>query len=107
MKGKSSAHGENDMELKILYDNEAMEGFRSGFGFSCFVEEKKILFDTGGDMGTLLFNMRKFMINPREIDKIVLSHEHEDHTGGIRVLDCCGEVKFLFLDPFQADLRGD
>lgn len=97
--------GANGMELKILYDNEAMEGFRRGFGFSCFVEEKKILFDTGGDVGTLLFNMRKFMINPRDIDKIVLSHEHGDHTGGIQILDRCGEVEVFVPRSFSSRFK--
>ena len=47
------------MRLKILYDNDAKEGFRRGWGFSCLVNEK-ILFDTGADLNTLLFNIRKF-----------------------------------------------
>ena len=97
--------GANDTELKILYDNEAMEGFRRGFGFSCLVEEKKILFDTGGDVGTLLFNMRKFMINPRNIDKIVLSHEHGDHTGGIQILDYCGDVEVFVPRSFSSRFK--
>jgi metal-dependent hydrolase (beta-lactamase superfamily II) len=37
------------MKLKILYDNEALNEFRGGFGFSCWIENKNTLFDTGGD----------------------------------------------------------
>ena len=93
------------MDLKILYDNEAVEGFRRGFGFSCFVCKKKMLFDTGGDVGTLLFNMRKFMINPKDIDKIALSHEHGDHTGGIQILDYCGKVKVFVPRSFSSRFK--
>jgi 7,8-dihydropterin-6-yl-methyl-4-(beta-D-ribofuranosyl)aminobenzene 5'-phosphate synthase len=93
------------LKLKILYDNEALEGFRSGFGFSCIVEEEKVLFDTGGDVATLLYNMRKFMINPRNISKIVLSHEHGDHTGGIQILDHCGEVEVYVPRSFSSQLK--
>ena len=93
------------MELKILYDNEAMEGFRRGFGFSCLVEKEKILFDTGGDLGTLLFNIRKSMINPRNIDKIVLSHEHGDHTGGIQIVEYCGDVELFVPRSFSSRFK--
>jgi len=67
------------MELKILYDDEALNGFRGEFGFSCWIEYKNILFDTGSDLTTLMFNIRKFMINPKDIERIVLSHKHGDH----------------------------
>lgn len=93
------------MELKILYDNEAIEGFRRGFGFSCLVENKKVLFDTGGDVSTLLLNLRKFMINPRNIDKIFLSHEHGDHTGGIQILDYCGDVEVFVPMSFSSRFK--
>jgi len=38
------------MELKILYDNEAEEGFKSGWGFSCLVGDET-LFDVGRRLG--------------------------------------------------------
>jgi len=94
------------MELKILYDNEALEGFKSGWGFSCWVEgEEKILFDTGADADALLFNMRKFAIDPKSIDKIVLSHEHGDHVGGIRILGECGDVGVFVPKSFSSGFK--
>ena len=89
------------MELKILYDDEALNGFRGGFGFSCWIECKNILFDTGSDLTTLMFNIRKFMINPKDIERIVLSHEHGDHIGGIQIIDYCGEVNVFLLKSFS------
>ncbi|NIU80694.1 MBL fold metallo-hydrolase [Candidatus Bathyarchaeota archaeon] len=98
--------GQNkDLKLKILYDNEALEGFRKGHGFSCLVEEKKTLFDTGGDIETLLYNMRKIMVDPGKINRIVLSHEHGDHTGGIQILDHCGHVDVYVPTPFSSRLK--
>jgi len=80
------------MELKIIYDNGAKKGFKSGWGFSCLVDEH-LLFDVGADSDTLLFNMRRFDIDLSEIDKVFLSHEHSDHIGGIHILDMLGDVK--------------
>ena len=73
------------MKLKITYNNEAKEGFSSGWGFSCLIEKQnqKILFDTGADSKELLYNINKLNINPKDINKVVISHRHWDHTGGL------------------------
>lgn len=72
--------------LIIVYDNYGYNpDFRTGFGFSCLVkiDNKKILFDTGGDSETLLFNLKKVGVTSGDIDTIVISHMHGDHTGGL------------------------
>jgi len=77
------------MKVTVLYDNEAMEGFRKGWGFSCLIEhgEKRILFDTGWDGRKLMYNMKKAGVKKEDLDVIVLSHDHWDHIGGLtRVL---------------------
>jgi len=55
------------------------------WGFACVVRglEKSILFDTGGDDRILLANMRNLGIEPSQIDVVVTSHIHGDHTGGL------------------------
>ncbi|GAH60183.1 unnamed protein product [marine sediment metagenome] len=73
------------MKIKIVYDNNAKKGFKSGWGFSCLIEdEEKVLFDTGADSETLLYNMKQLKIAPQDIDIVILSHLHGDHTGGLR-----------------------
>jgi hypothetical protein len=47
------------------------------------VGARTILFDTGGDAETLLSNMAALKINPQQIEIVVLSHVHGDHTGGL------------------------
>ncbi len=72
--------------LIILYDNNSNDyRLKSSWGFSCLIklEEKTILFDTGGDGGILLYNMRVLNKDPKTIDRVVLSHIHGDHTGGL------------------------
>lgn len=72
--------------ITIVYDNETLrEGLKPDWGFSCFIRgtEKDILFDTGTDGNILLANMETLGIDPRDIDIVVLSHNHGDHTGGL------------------------
>ncbi len=81
-----TAEAEVELKLTVVYDNNEYDPrLETRWGFSCLVEglEKTILFDTGGDSGTLLSNMKKLKIAPEEIDAIVLSHVHGDHVGGL------------------------
>ena len=88
------------MDVKILYDNEAIEGFRSGWGFSCLVGEK-LLFDTGADLDTLLFNMHRFNVDLDKIDRIFFSHEHGDHIGGFQIIRLLKKVKVYLPKSFS------
>ncbi|KYK25344.1 hypothetical protein AYK25_09580 [Thermoplasmatales archaeon SM1-50] len=79
------------MRLTIVYDNEVFMqgiGLQSDWGFACQINTSKdtILFDTGTNGDILLNNMEKLHLNPYEIRKIVISHEHNDHNGGLPVL---------------------
>jgi len=79
------------MKLTIVYDNEIYKrdmGLKSDWGFACLIETKHdtILFDTGANGEILLSNMDRLNINPKDIKKIVISHEHWDHKGGLKSL---------------------
>jgi 7,8-dihydropterin-6-yl-methyl-4-(beta-D-ribofuranosyl)aminobenzene 5'-phosphate synthase len=72
--------------LIVLYDNYAYDdGLKKGWGFACLVKGlgKTLLFDTGGDGAILLSNMNTLGVNPTDVDVVVLSHYHRDHTGGL------------------------
>ena len=76
------------MELNIttLSENTAGLGnFLGEWGLSVLVEtdEMNILFDTGQSISTT-HNADILGIDLSKIDKIVLSHGHFDHTGGLR-----------------------
>ena len=88
------------MELVILYDNEAEKGFKSGWGFSCIVGEE-LLFDVGADFDTLIFNIRKASVNLDCINKVVLSHRHLDHVGGISILEMLKNVELFVPNSFS------
>jgi len=72
------------MKITILYDNNANPGFKSGWGFSCLVDgSQRILFDTGDDGQKLMYNFEKANIDPKSVNKVVLSHDHWDHVDGL------------------------
>jgi len=74
------------MEIKIttLSENTAGPGALGEWGLSMLVEAdgQKILFDTGGGLAAVS-NADSMKIDLAEIDRIVLSHGHYDHTGGL------------------------
>lgn len=75
------------MKLTVVYDNNAKSGLKSGWGFSCLIENKQnVLFDTGNNGQKLLYNLQELQIEPGIIDVVVLSHNHWDHTGGLKAL---------------------
>lgn len=75
------------MEIKIttLAENTAEMGYLAEWGLSMLVEADgvKVLFDTGMGIAAV-HNAQLFGIDLGTVDKIVLSHGHRDHTGGLR-----------------------
>ena len=71
------------MTITVLYDNSSCApSFRSGWGFSCLVDGR-ILFDTGEAPDSLFHNMGQLNVNIENIEAVVFSHDHWDHTGGL------------------------
>ncbi|MCM8762646.1 MAG: MBL fold metallo-hydrolase [Candidatus Omnitrophica bacterium] len=74
------------MDIKILFDKKAeSKNLHIGWGLSILVDNK-VLFDTGENGKYLLKNMKLIGINPDDIEGIVISHNHWDHTGGLEAL---------------------
>jgi len=95
--------------LITLYDNYQHDpDLKTGWGFSCLVKAggNNILFDTGADSPTLLDNMKKLEIDPKDINMIVLSHIHGDHTGGLLgILEMNSELTLYLPKSFPNDFK--
>jgi 7,8-dihydropterin-6-yl-methyl-4-(beta-D-ribofuranosyl)aminobenzene 5'-phosphate synthase len=99
---KSSSKQKQDINLTILYDNYVFtEGLKSDWGFSCLLTgmEKTILFDTGTKGELFLENIEKLNINPKDVEIIVISHNHGDHTGGLLAFLRKNSNVLVYLPP--------
>lgn len=75
-----------NVKLTVLSDNYCFaQGTKSEWGYSCLIEglERTILFDTGTHPEVLQNNLNQLKVDVGRIDQIVISHDHEDHTGGL------------------------
>ncbi|MBN1418683.1 MAG: MBL fold metallo-hydrolase [Planctomycetes bacterium] len=95
--------------ITIVYDNHPFDArLRTAWGFACVVEglADTILFDTGGDGELLLENMAKAGFDVRRIDTVVLSHVHDDHTGGLQAfLRANGHARVFLPEAFPWDFK--
>jgi 7,8-dihydropterin-6-yl-methyl-4-(beta-D-ribofuranosyl)aminobenzene 5'-phosphate synthase len=92
----------DSIKLTILYDNYLkVKGTKADWGFSCLIEgiDKTILFDTGADTSILKQNMAQMNVNPSEIDQVVISHMHWDHTGGLDLILARNKEANVFIPP--------
>jgi len=100
--------------LRTLCENTAgTVGVEAEWGWSILVEigNERILVDAGA--GTVaLKNADTMRVDLRSIDKILLSHAHTDHSGGLRpILKRTGPLEIIahpavWEEKFKTDLQG-
>jgi len=95
--------------LISVYDNyQVNPELKTAWGFATIIKtpNELILFDTGGNSEILLFNMEKLGINPASIKKIVISHIHGDHVGGLEgFLERNGNVTVFIPSSFPESIK--
>lgn len=72
----------------ILDAFSARPDVKKDWGYAALVEfdGKRILFDAGNDSELFRFNVEVLGIDLRNLDAVVISHRHGDHTDGLRYL---------------------
>ena len=86
-----------EIQLTTLSENTANYGFLAEWGLSILVEADglKILMDTGLSFSAV-HSAQLMGIDLCTVDRIVISHGHADHTGGLReVLKTKGKVEVI------------
>jgi 7,8-dihydropterin-6-yl-methyl-4-(beta-D-ribofuranosyl)aminobenzene 5'-phosphate synthase len=93
------------LKITVVVDNNvptlAKVAFRGEHGLAVLIETgaNQILFDTG-QSDIVLHNLGLLGVHPRDLDAIVLSHGHYDHTGGLAsVLAMAGKKIPVFSHP--------
>lgn len=73
--------------LMCLVDNNTLDvaRFRSEHGVAFLIEAPtgRVLFDTGASGDALMQNAAQLGVDLSQVDGLVLSHAHYDHTGGL------------------------
>jgi len=103
----------DDFKLTIVFDNTTTNPQSTeGWGFAAVVDygDHRLLFDTGASGSVLLDNLRLVDVDPATIEAVILSHQHDDHTGGLMALLNTGirptvYAPASFTDSFKRSVR--
>ena len=75
------------MNVTVLSENTKLNKSKlnTAHGLSILVEkcDNKVLFDTGGPKGTIIQNADLLNLDLSQVDAVVISHGHNDHSGGL------------------------
>jgi 7,8-dihydropterin-6-yl-methyl-4-(beta-D-ribofuranosyl)aminobenzene 5'-phosphate synthase len=79
-----SGHQATSVEIRILSTMLADEGFGE-WGFAALVEVdgRRLLFDTGANEDTVQRNLKVMGLDLADVEVVVISHNHDDHTVGL------------------------
>ncbi|MEA3418892.1 MAG: MBL fold metallo-hydrolase [Campylobacterota bacterium] len=96
--------------MKILFDNYNYNypALKSLWGFSAYLEEYRLLFDTGSNGRVLLENMKALDVDIEEIAYLFVSHSHWDHIGGMdSVLEANPDITLFVPESLSKHLIND
>lgn len=86
----SASGATSEDKITILYDSYGKQPskLKMGWGFAALVEVqgKRILFDTGSRPEVFEYNIKTMGVDLRNLDCVVISHRHGDHTLGLKYL---------------------
>ena len=108
-----------DLRITTLAENLVMTKCLGQWGLSFLLElvdargdRRKVIFDTGIHKESLLHNIKQLKVELSDVDCVVISHGHGDHTAAtVEVVEAAGGVKVYahphtFLPRFHEDETG-
>ncbi len=80
------------VRIGVLVDERSRPGLKGAYGLSLLVDSGawRALVDTGSSDDVLEHNARAMGVDLSELDFVVITHEHLDHTGGLAALARAG-----------------
>jgi 7,8-dihydropterin-6-yl-methyl-4-(beta-D-ribofuranosyl)aminobenzene 5'-phosphate synthase len=107
------------LKITTLAENLVQTGGLGQWGLSFLLElidakgdERKVVFDTSANKEAFLYNVKQLKADLRNVDCVVISHGHGDHTAAtVEVVKASGGVKVYghphtFLPRFNVDKEG-
>jgi len=107
------------LKITTLADNLVQSGGLGQWGLSFLLElvdsrgeKRKVVFDTSNNKEAFLYNVKHLKIDLRDLDCVVISHGHGDHTAAtVEVVEAAGGVRVYghphtFLPRFYVDKEG-
>jgi len=94
------------MKVRIIFDKETIDDkYSCGWGLSYLINDKT-LFDTGEKSEYTLRNLEALGINIEGIERVVISHNHWDHTGGLwDLLDINKDLEIFACSDFKREFK--
>ena len=97
----------NKLKITTLVDNIAFPGSRfwaeHGLSFLIEADGEKILFDTGQSAEVIAHNLEGLKEDLDDLNYVVLSHGHYDHTGGLKEIAERTDNASVFAHPSAFD----
>ena len=87
--GASTVLAQEPRRITIVYDAFGPKSeLKKDWGYAALVEYggKRILFDTGNNREIFEHNIGRLSIDLKQLDAVVISHRHGDHTSGLPYL---------------------
>lgn len=85
----ASVFAQNDDSIIIVYNNVPSKNhLKTDWGYAVWIEIGKevVLFDSGTKANLLQSNFLKLNLDPSKISVVAISHEHNDHVGGLELV---------------------
>ena len=109
----------NGLKITTLAENMVQAGGIGQWGLSFLLEvvdakgdKRKLIFDTSAEKDALLHNIKHMKLDLSDVEGVVLSHGHGDHTAAtVEVVSAAGGIKvyihpYTFLPRFYINKRG-
>ena len=90
-----------EIRITVLVENSVnTRGLRAehGLAFLIQTERHQLLFDTG-QSDLVIQNARQLQLDLRDLEAVVLSHGHYDHTGGLKAVNGMAPRARFYLHP--------